>query len=258
MQPNKTKAKLKSGETVFGCFVRYPDASLVEVLGFQDWDFILFDGEHGPLEPHHILPMASAAELRQVTPIVRVPTNQPPVILRFMDTGVQGLHVPLVNSGDDAERAVRSVKYYPRGNRGLAGVRASDYGQTIPFGEYIEQANAETLVVVHIETTEAVERLPEIVEVQGVDVAFIGPTDLSHSLGFPGETGHPTVQATFLRIAEIVKGSDAALGIMVKDAEGARLWRERGARYIAIGLESLLSPAVRDYLKAVRNTDAGS
>ena len=158
MRSNAVKAKLKSGETVWGCFVRYPDAGLVEVLGYQPWDFIVFDGEHGLLEPRDCEHMVRAAELREVTPIVRVPTNQPHHILRLMDTGAQGCHVPWVNSASEADAAVRSVKYHPRGQRGLAGVRAADYGQAGSLADYTQRANAETLVVVHIETAEAVGR----------------------------------------------------------------------------------------------------
>jgi 4-hydroxy-2-oxoheptanedioate aldolase len=249
MQKNQTKAKLKAGDTVYGCFVRYPSAGLVEVLGYQPWDFIVFDGEHGTIEPRDCENMVRAAELRGVTPIVRVTTNQPHIILRFMDTGAQGLHVPWVNSAAEAAAVVRSVKYHPDGIRGLAGVRAADYAQTIPLGEYVQQANAETLVTIHIETEEAVEQLPEMVAIDGIDVIFIGPTDLSQSYGVPGQPQHPSVQEAINRIIEVVASSDKALGIMVSNAQAAQQWRERGARYIAIGLESLLTPAARDYLK---------
>jgi 4-hydroxy-2-oxoheptanedioate aldolase len=252
LRTNTTKAKLQSGETVLGCFVRYPDPTLVEVMGYQPWDFIVFDGEHGTIEPRDCENMVRAAELRGVTPIVRVTTNLPPIILRFMDTGAHGLHVPWVNSAAEAEAVVRAVKYHPRGIRGLAGIRAADYGQTIPLSEYVQQANAETLVVIHIEMAEAVAHLPEMVEVDGVDVIFIGPNDLSHSLGVPGQPQHPAVQAAMQRIVETVAPSNKALGIMVANAPAAREWKARGARYIAIGFESLLTPAVRDYLAAVR------
>lgn len=252
MQPNKTKARLKKGEVVHGCFTRYADATLVEVLGYQGWDFIVFDGEHGAIEPSDCEHMVRAAELRGVTPIIRVPTNLPPVILRFMDTGAHGLHVPMVNSRADAEAVVRSVKYQPRGIRGLAGVRAADFAQTVPLGQYVAQSNAETMVVVHIETNEAANALPEMLSVDGLDVIFVGPNDLSHSLGFPGEMQHPKVQETIQRVADIVTRSNVAFGIMATNAEVARHWCHRGARYITIGLESLLSPACRSYLKVVR------
>jgi 4-hydroxy-2-oxoheptanedioate aldolase len=184
--------------------------------------------------------------------MVRVPVNQPHVILRFLDTGAQGLHVPMVRSAADAEAVVQSTKYQPRGSRGLAAVRAADYAQRVPFAQYVAQANAEILVVAHIETEDAVGRLPEIIRVDGLDVAFLGPTDLSNSLGFPGEVQHPKVQATFQRFVEVVSGSAVALGIMVPTVEAARQWKGRGARYIAVGLEAVLNPACRSYLKAAR------
>lgn len=253
MRTNTTKAKLKAGETVFGCFVRYPDATLIDVLGYQGWDFLVFDAEHGTIEPRDCEQMVRAAELHAVTPIIRVTTNTPPVILRYMDTGAHGLHVPWVNSMQETEAAVRAVKYQPAGTRGLAGVRAANYGQSGSFKDYVAQANAETLVVIHIETAEAIDALPRMVTVPGVDVFFIGPTDLSHSLGVPGQAEHPLMQAALQRITDTVAESNAALGVMVSTMEAAREWRARGAHYITIVLESLLSPAMRAYLTAVRS-----
>jgi len=253
LRANQTKAKLKAGETVYGSFVRYPDASLIEVLGYLGWDFLVFDAEHGTLEPRDCENMVRAAELRNVTSLVRVTTNQPPTILRLMDTGVQGVHVPWVNTVVEAERAVRSVKYHPVGNRGLAGVRAADFGQAGSFGDYIQRANSETMVVLQVESPEAIDALPAIVKMEGVDAIFIGPTDLSHSLGLPGQLQHVTVQSTIQKIVDVVVPSQVALGIMVANAQAARDWKERGARYIVTTLEAVMAPAVKDYLKVVRN-----
>jgi 4-hydroxy-2-oxoheptanedioate aldolase len=252
LQKNTTKAKLQAGETVYGCFIRYPDASLIEVQGYLGWDFLVFDGEHGTLEPRDCENLVRSAELRGVTSIVRVTTNFAPIILRFLDTGAQGLHVPWVNTVEDAERAVRAVKYFPRGNRGLAGVRAADFAQVGNFGDYIAQANAETLVVLQIESVQAVEQLSEMIDIDGVDVIFIGPSDLTHSLGVAGQMDHPKVKSTLDRIVELVEPSNKALGIMVGSAVAAREWRQRGARYITIGLDSIVSPAVLAYLSACR------
>src|ERR1700694_3212067 len=162
MQINKAKEKLKSGQAVLGCFVRYPNPGLVEFLGYQSWDYILFDAEHGTIEPEDCENMARAADLRGITSMVRVTTNQPHIILRYMDTGVQGLLVPWVNSATEAENAVRAVKYDPRGNRGLAGVRAAEYGQVVPLGEYVVQSNGQTLVALQVETKHAVDHIDEI------------------------------------------------------------------------------------------------
>ena len=112
----------------------------------------------------------------------------------------------------------------------------------------MEQANAETLVVLQIETAQAVDHLPEILKVEGIDVVFIGPSDLSQSLGVPGQAQHPEVQAAMQRIADAVAPTGVALGLMVRNLESAREWRQKGARFIAISLESVLGPAVKRYL----------
>lgn len=254
MRPNTTKAKLRAGETVFGCFVRYPEPALIEMLGYYGWDYLMFDGEHSTISPRDCENLCRAAELRGVSTLVRVPVNQQPIILRYLDTGVQGVMTPMINSVADAESAVRSVKYPPRGARGVAGVRAADYGQVQPFSfkDYIARANDETMLVAQIETAAAVEALPDIVRVPDVDVLFIGPTDLSTSLGVPGELQHPKVQEAFSRIIEVVTASDKALGILVPNAEAARQWMGRGARFILIVVDALLGPACRTYLNTLR------
>ena len=226
--------------------------SLIDVLGYQGWDFLVFDGEHGTLIPGDCENMVRAAELQQVTPIVRVTTNEPSVILRFLDSGAQGALVPSVRSAEEAIAAVRSVKYYPSGIRGLAGVRAADYGQKKPLSEYVVEANNETLTVIQIETAEAVEHLEEIVSVVDVDVAFIGPMDLSQSYGVPGLPQHPRVLQAIDRIVQVTLQSKCALGVMVSDAASARQWRQRGAKFIATTFEAVLGPAMRSYLHDAR------
>lgn len=254
MRTNTTKAKLKAGETVYGCFVRYPEATLVEILGYYGWDYLLLDAEHSTITPRDCENLVRACELQNVTPIVRVTTNQTPTILRFMDTGVQGAQVPMINTRDEAEACVRAVKYHPRGNRGLAGVRPANFAQTQPFSfkEYTAQANAETMVIAQVETAAAVDALPDILQVPDIDVIFVGPTDLSQSLGLPGEVNHPLVQETFDRISQLVSASDKVLGTLVSNLEVARQWQERGARYMMITMEALLGPACRNFLQAAR------
>lgn len=249
---NVTKAKLLAGETVFGCFLKYRDASLAEVLAYQGWDFFLLDGEHSTLEPRDCENLVRVADLRSVTPLIRVPTNQPHVILRFLDTGAQGVQVPMVNSPAEAERAVRAVKFAPRGNRGLGSTRAADYGQTAPFHEYVKVANAETLLILQVETVEALGEVMDIARTDGVDVVFIGPTDLSVSLGVPGQPQHPRVREATDRIAAQVAQAGKILGALASSADSAREWRQRGARYIVTNLEAILVPGVRRYLEEVR------
>ena len=252
MLENTTKAKLTAGDTVYGVFFRSADATLAEYVAMQGWDFLVFDAEHGSLQPRDVENLCRAAELRGVTPITRATTNEASNILRFLDAGSHGVHVPWVNTAQGVEQAVQAVKYRPRGSRGLAGSRASGWGMEETIGDYTRRANAETMLIVHIETAEAVSAVEEYVTVDGVDVFFIGPTDLSHSLGHPGEPDHPEVQAALERVAEVVVPSDKALGIYAATAEFAVRWRDRGARYFTGGAEALMGRGMQEYLKSLR------
>ena len=252
MHVEGTRERLREGECLYGCFVRYPDPGLVELVALQGFDFLVLDGEHGTMEPRDCENLVRATDVRAVPALVRVPANEPPVILRFMDTGAIGVHVPLVSSAADADRAVRAVKYGPRGGRGLTGVRAAAYGQRGTLADYVERANEETLVVVQIETRAALEQVAEIAAVDGVDVVFVGPTDLSHSLGVPGQLSHPVVEEAYGTVADAVRGSPAALGVLVADEAGAAEWRARGATYVAVTVDSLVTRTARALLAAVR------
>ncbi len=252
MLTNATKAKLKAGECVYGCFFRTPDPTLAEFMGYLGWDFLIFDAEHGSLDPNRCEDMVRAAELRGVTPLVRVTTNQAHVLLRFLDAGAQGVHVPWVNNVDEAERALQAIKYFPRGKRGLAGVRPATFGQEMSLADYVARANEETLTILQLESEEAVNNLDAILDVPDIDVLFLGRTDLSQSLGHPGLTGHPEVETVVERAVARITRSNVALGVVVPNVEQALLWRRRGARYIAVTFEAVLGSASRAYLAGAR------
>ncbi len=254
VQPNKLKAKLKAGETVIGPYVRHAEPGAAEILCYLGFDYLFIDGEHAPIGERECENLARVCELTGVTSIARVPANLPWMIGRHLDTGIQGVQIPMVNSAAEAVAAVRAAKYQPLGNRGLAGARAANYGQVLPFSyaAHIETSNAETMVIVQVETPASIEELPEIVKVPGIDVVFIGPTDLSNSLGHPGDFKHPEVQAAFDRIIAIVGRSDKALGVLATTTEASLEWRARGARYLLCVIEAIMGAAVRTYLRTVR------
>jgi len=252
MLENSTKRRLYLGEAVYGCFFRYANATLAEHVAMQGWDFLVFDGEHGSLEPRDMEDLARASELHGVTPIARVTTNQPHVILRYLDAGAHGVQVPWVNTAAEVEQVVTAAKYEPRGQRGLAGSRQGGWGNTESLSDFTARANKETLVVIHIETSEAVAVVEEYTLIDGVDVLFIGPTDLSHSLGHPGNPGHPDVQKAMERVAEVVVASNKTLGIFSGSPAFAADWHERGARYFTSGFEGFVKQGMQSYLTAVR------
>ncbi len=252
MLENRTKAKLAAGEPAFGCFVRTAEPQLIEYVGMLGWDFLVFDAEHGTLQPREVEDLCRAIEPRGVTPMVRVTTNDAPTILRYLDTGAHGVHVPWVNSAAEAERAVRSVKYTPRGIRGLAGSRASEWGLREPIGAYVERANRETLVVIQVETQAAIDAIDDYLAIDGIDVLFLGPTDLSQSLGHPGDLRHPDVLAAMDRVADAVIGTGVTLGIYAGSVDMTREWLDRGARYFTTSLEPFLRDGMTAHLQQVR------
>ena len=239
---------------MLGTYVRHPDTGIAEILCYLGYDFLMFDGEHAPIGERECENLARVCELTGVTGIARVPSNLPWMIARTLDTGIQGIQVPMVNSAAEARTAVQAAKYAPLGTRGLAGSRAANYGQLLPFSypAHIEKSNAESMMVLQVETPAAIEALPEIVTIPDIDVIFIGPTDLSLSLGHPGDFKHPVVQEAFQRIIAIVEKSDKALGVLAATTEASVEWRDRGARYIMGVFEAIMGPAIRTYLKTVR------
>jgi 4-hydroxy-2-oxoheptanedioate aldolase len=254
VHPNQAKAKLKSGGTVIGTYVRHPDPGIAEILCYLGYDFLMFDGEHTPLTEREGEHLVRVCELTGVTSIARVSSNQPWMIGRHLDTGMQGIQVPMIETREQAEAAVRAAKYAPLGARGLAGARAANYGQLLPFSypEHVAKCNAETMLVLQIETPAGIDNLPEIVTIPEIDVIFIGPTDLSLSLGHPGDFRHPDVQAAFNRVVEIVAPTDKALGVLAPTLESSLEWRSKGARYVMSVFEAIMGPAIRGYLKSVR------
>lgn len=252
MRKNRLKEKLLAGEPAFGVSVMFPSPQVVEMVGKLGFDWVLIDCEHGSTSSESVEMMAMAAELTGITPIARPLSNTTEEILKVMDRGAMGVQVPHVNSAQDARRAVEAVKYHPQGIRGLAaGSRPADYGFGMAMSDYVLQANKETLVCVQLEDAEAIQNVDEILQVEGVDVFFVGPSDLSQSLGFPGRSDIPEVRETInstlarIRSAGRVSGS-AGNAVATKDYLG------RGVQYLYTHLTTLLSSASTDFLARAR------
>ncbi len=249
---NETKRKLRDGGTVVGCLLPYPEPAIAEMLVLCGFDFVLLDGEHGTFEARDVANVARAVESRGATPLARVTANRPEIILRFLDAGAHGVQVPTLNDGGAVESAVRSAKYGPRGDRGLAGGRTADFGLTGTIDEYTVIANEQTMVIGHVETKAAVANVEEFVTVDGLDVVFLGPVDLSHSLGHPGDLTHPAVVEAMERVASVVVSSDKALGVYAPTPEAARAWMARGARYVLAGIDAFVLDGAAGYLREVK------
>ncbi len=252
VKPNAVKRKLAAGETVLGLFLGSDSPDLVEIFGYAGLDFVMIDAEHGTIDPHHAENLVRAAECSGITPLARVTQSTPQTILRFLDAGAQGVMIPWCQSAGEARAAVQAVKYYPTGRRGLAGARAAAFGMQMPLPDYVPLANAETMVITQIETVGTLDALPEMLQVPDIDVFFIGPTDLSRSMGYPGRTHEPAVQEVIERtIAQILAAGKNA-GIHTRDAEDLKRNRDRGVQFLSAGAYGVVARAVREFVASGR------
>jgi 4-hydroxy-2-oxoheptanedioate aldolase len=238
-----------------GIFCNLPSPAFVEVLGHLGFDFVIIDAEHGPQDVETTEHMVRAADVTSLAAVVRVAVNLPQNLLRYLDTGVLGVQVPMVNTAAEAQAVVGAAKYPPLGRRGLASVRASGYGVGMPTREYIQMANEETLVVVQAETLQSMEHLGEIARVDQVDVVFVGPTDLSASMGFGGQPTHPQVLAAIERMGVEIRRAGKVAGTIARDPEAYRHWRERGFQYLATTATGLIAQVGRQYLEGCREQE---
>jgi 4-hydroxy-2-oxoheptanedioate aldolase len=248
---NRTKAKLIAGEAVYGISFLSTDPAVVEMVATHGWDYLLFDGEHGPLEMSTCENLARAAELTGITPIVRPPANQPFMISRFLDAGAQGVQVPWVDSREGAEAAVAAARHFPRGTRGVGGARAQRYGR-IAANDFIAQQNVDVLVIAQIESPKGVDAAGEIAAVPDLDVVFLGSSDLAQAMGYPGQFTHPEVVSALERAAAAVVAAGKILGVVARSAADAREWRDRGALYFITTFQGIYSPAAREFIEAAR------
>lgn len=250
MKPNKMKAKLIAGEPAFGVSMMIPSPQICEMAGKLGFDWVLIDCEHGTISLETVEILAMAAEASGITPIARPKTKSPDDILGVMDRGVMGVQVPHVNTAEDARQVVEAVKYHPIGKRGLAaGTRPADYGFGKSTGQFVEISNRETLICVQLEEEEAISNAEEILQVDHVDVFFIGPSDLSQSMGYPGNPKAPPVQkaidSTFEKIVAAGKIPGTPAGApAIKDILG------KGVLYTYTHITKLLQNATAEFFTA--------
>lgn len=251
MRPNEVKAKMRRGEVVLGSFVYVPSARLTELIALSGFDFVVIDQEHGPITIENAEPMVLACEITGCTPIIRVPYLHSHAILQALDIGAMGVHVPSISKVEDAKAAVSHSKYAPIGNRGLAAVRAARYGLREKLSDYCRTANEEILVVVHIENLEAIQNLDELLGVEGIDVYYLGPTDISNSMGRPGVADAELQQVVDDAIVRIVKAGKVA-GMITTSPDAARRYIDMGVRYLATHAMHFMTSGSQAFPKSVK------
>lgn len=244
------KAKLAAGQPALGASVMFPSPHVVEMLGALGFDWVLLDCEHGSLTPDSVELMAMAAQASGMTPIARPQTRSAGHIAQVLDRGVLGVQVPHVVSAEDARAAVQAVKYHPLGRRSLAaGTRAANYDARGSMADYVRAANEATLIAVQIEDEAALANVDEILEVEGIDVFFIGPSDLSQSMGHPGNPKAKPVAEAIERCLARIRAAGRTPG-MPSGVDNVREVIDKGVRYIYTHVPRLLAAAAKPYLQA--------
>jgi 2-keto-3-deoxy-L-rhamnonate aldolase RhmA len=246
---NPMKERIASGRAALGVSLMFPAPQIVEMLAYAGFDWVLLDCEHGSLSLADVEVMAMAADASGITAIARPRSNASADIQSVMDRGVKGVQVPHVNTRSDAERAVAAVKFGPGAGRGLAaGTRPDRWGLGARMPDFVTAQNAGSLVCVQIEDAEAVANIDDILTVPGIDVFFIGPSDLSQSMGFPGNPKAPPVAAAIDGTLARIVAAGKAPG-MPATAEALPDVLGKGCRYIYNHLPRILGAGAAAYLK---------
>ena len=223
MKENVVKAKLKRGESVFGLLSPIYDPQVIEVLARLGFDCYMLDCEHGAGGPVEAEGFVRTCEAAGIAPLARIRSTDPKLILQFLDAGIMGVMMPGIRDVDDVQRLVEAVRYPPLGKRGMAAVRANDYLLgAMKSQQYIPFANEQILVLPQIELIEAAHNLDRLLEVPGVDGYFVGPRDLSVSMGFLDGPGHDEVRTVSADVFAKVKSAGLLTGTVAPTGQDAR------------------------------------
>jgi 4-hydroxy-2-oxoheptanedioate aldolase len=246
------KEKLANGGAVYGPFMKALDASFMEITGYAGFDFAILDMEHGPAGFAQMQELIRGATLGGLASFVRTPDSSESAISKALDLGASGVQVPQIQSAAQAQAVIRAAKYFPKGERGVCRfVRAANYSST-PRNDYFAQAN-EALVILQVEGQEGLDALDGILAVEGIDILFIGPYDLSQSLGVPGDVANPKVIAAIKEITERAKVAGVVTGVFADTFEAAKRWKTAGIQYISYSTDvGIYTEACKNILANIR------
>ncbi len=247
------KKKLKEGAAVFGPFMKTSDPSFVEIAGYTGFDFVVLDMEHGPVYYETIHNLVRGAEVSGTLPIIRTPDSSEIFISKALDSGALGVQIPHVTNAAEAKSCISAAKFHPDGMRGACGyVRAAEY-TSIPVDQYFRKAN-EALVILQLEGKEAIDNLDEILDVKGFDILFIGPYDLSQSLGIPGQVDDPMVTELMESIVARAGEKGVVTGTFTNTPDRARKWKSTGVQYLSYSVDvGLFSDLCRELLQQLKS-----
>jgi len=233
MKKNILKKKLNDGRTVIGTWSSLSSPNVINVLGTTELDFVVIDMEHGSMSFETAENMVRAAEASDISSLIRTWDDDGQTLLRTLETGTQSLMVPHVKTAEDADQIVKACKYFPEGNRGLSPyTRVHDFTHE-GIDKSLQKANEETLVGILVEGKEGLASLEDIVQVEGIDLIYLGIFDICQSVGLPGQVSHPDVLAEVERCRGIIKSNGIAPGSMATDIEYVKMLKEKKYQFIA-------------------------
>ena len=236
---NRLKQALAAGEMQYGLFLGLPDTTCTEICAGAGFDWLIIDNEHGPFDLPATLRHLQTIAAYDVAALVRPVSDDRNLLKQLLDTGVQSLLIPMVESAQQAQELVRSVRYPPAGVRGL-GTALARAARWTRIPDYLHKANDQICLLAQVETGRAVEALPGILEVEGIDGIFVGPTDLSASMGHIGNPRHPDVVKVIREVLRKTRAAGKAAGILALDPAHIQDYRDHGATMIGIGADTLL------------------
>ena len=233
------KELLSSGRPVFGPFMNTTDSAFVEITGHTGFDFVVLDLEHGTASLDQLQNLIRAADVSGTFPVVRTPPGNLHMIGAVQDAGAKGVVIPQIKTVEEVHKVIKSMRFYPEGERGVSGVvRAAKYS-TMQSEEYFKMSN-ENLLIIQLEGKEAIENIDAISDIEGIDVLFIGPYDLSQSLGVPGQVEHPKVTETIYEAVQNIRSKGLVAGTFVSSTEMARKWIDAGVQFIGYSVDILI------------------
>lgn len=240
MTPKHLRQALAANKVLLGTWVQTPSPEVVEILGWSGWDFVILDLEHGPYGAETLPHLIRAADASETAPFVRVPLSSPHDVGRALDLGAAGIVWPGVTSADAGASAVSLTRFPPNGSRGSSPSTRQLHYSAVPFASLTAQDAPRPLVVLQVEARLATSDLGSILDIAGLDVLFIGPYDLSTSIGLPGQFDHPKVREAITEIVNRAGERGVAVGIWVPDAESSHFWVEHGVRFVTVSNNELM------------------
>lgn len=235
MGPGKVpfRHRLRQTPAILTMFSIIPAVEIIEMIGLAGFEAVIIDLEHGPFGIGAVSPLILASRARGIYPIIRVADNSPSQIGAALDAGAAAVLVPQIGSAAAARAAVAAARFAPEGQRGAnPWIRAADYGSG---PDWFQRSNGEIAVMVMIEGSDGVAAIPEILAVEGLDAVFLGPMDMSHSLGVPGESSHPKVVAAIEAVVKQARARQMATAVFSPTPEGSHRWNAMGVNLLAVG-----------------------